>query len=225
MAISRYLEECATRAAGMLDGDLEASLTMRQYGMTLQVGSSARGAARCDQREAMADAGPCVEAMATGAVVEVASVARDDRWPPWRRQALDEGFVRALAVPSDVAPGIVVALNLYARDGGTWDERFVSDADAYARLIASAVRLQLKFADLDDAAGSLLRSTATSTLVERAVGAVMQTNDCSREAAAELMRSAATECGIPEREVATTILRSLLAPGTGDIVDERSAGT
>jgi hypothetical protein len=225
MGISRYLEECATRAAGVLGDDLEASVTLRQHGLTLHVGSSAPDAARCDRVEAMVDDGPCIDAMESGTIVAVASVRRETRWPRWRDQADDEGFARALAVPSVVSPGIVVALNLYARGTGRWDDRLVSDADGYARLVASAVRLQLEFADLDDAAGQLLRDTGTSTLFDRAVGAVMQTNDCTEEAATELLRSAARDRDITAREVATTVLRSLLAPGTGDIVDGRRAGS
>ncbi len=117
MTLSGYLQECASRSAGVLGDDLDASVTLRQHGLTLHAGSSSRAAERCDQAEAMVDEGPCVDAMATGAKVDVASVRAEVRWHAWRAQTLEEGFVRALAVPSEVAPGVSVALNLYSRAG------------------------------------------------------------------------------------------------------------
>ncbi len=224
MTLSGYLQECASRSAGVLGDDLDASVTLRQHGLTLHAGSSSRAAERCDQAEAMVDEGPCVDAMATGAKVDVASVRAEVRWHAWRAQTLEEGFVRALAVPSEVAPGVSVALNLYSRAGGRWESRLVGAAEAYSRLIAAAVRLQLEFADVDDAAGALLRDTSGATLIDQAVGAVMETNGCSEAAARELLRSAAGRREITEREVATTVLRSLVAVGTGDIVDDRLPG-
>ncbi|WP_402371907.1 ANTAR domain-containing protein [Isoptericola rhizosphaerae] len=77
------------------------------------------------------------------------------------------------------------------------------------------MRLQLEFADVDDAAGALLRDTSGATIVDQAVGAVMETNGCSEAAARELLRSAAGRREVTEREVATTVLRSSVAVGTG----------
>ncbi|PRZ02645.1 ANTAR domain-containing protein [Isoptericola sp. CG 20/1183] len=224
MTLSGYLQECAARSAGVLGDDLDASVTLRQHGLTVHAGSSSDDAARCDRAEAMADDGPCIDAMVSGLLVDVAAVADEDRWLQWRRQSLEAGFVKALAVPSQVAPGIAVALNLYSRSPGPWGERLVGAAEEYSRLIAGAVRLQLEFANLDDAAGALFRGASHTAILEQAVGAVMETNGCSEQAAQELIRSAARRRGVPEREIATTVLRSLVAYGTGNIVDDRLPG-
>jgi hypothetical protein len=55
----------------------------------------------------------------------------------------------------------------------SWDEETVRAAGAYARLIASGVRLQLEFADLADAASAFYRTMADTAAVERAVGATL----------------------------------------------------
>ena len=224
MAISGYLHEYATRAAGVLGDDVEASITLRQHGITLRGGSSAPDAGRCDQAEAMADDGPCVEAMATAMILPVPSIGSDHRWQAWQRQTVREGFVKALALPAVVAPGIVIALNLYSRAPAAWDERVVRSADSYARLIASGVRLQLELADLEDAAGAFFRTMSETMTVERAVGAIIQMNDCSEPQARELLASAAAEREVDEREIAETILRSLVVGGRGGIVDDSAAG-
>ncbi|MCA5893964.1 GAF and ANTAR domain-containing protein [Isoptericola sp. NEAU-Y5] len=215
MVISRYLHEYATRAAGLLGDDVEASITMRQHGLTLRGGSSTPDAARCDQAEAMADAGPCVEAMTTATILVVPSVEDDDRWLAWREQSIKEGFVKALALPARVTPGIVVALNLYSRSPAAWEEKMVRAGDSYARLIASGVRLQLEFSDLEDAAASLYQAMSGTVAVERAVGAIIQTNDCTEAQARDLLRTAAEDQGVGERTIAVTILRSLAVGGPG----------
>jgi len=223
MPISGYLHEFATRASGVLGGDVEASITMRQHGVTLRGGSSAPDAGRCDQAEVIADDGPCVEAMASATIVSVPSVGSDHRWRAWRGQTIHEGFVKVLALPAEVTPGIVIALNLYSRDPSAWDERLVRAADSYARLIASGVRWQLEGAELEDGAEALARTVSATTAVERAVGAIIQMNDCSEPQARELLVAAAAERGVDEREIALTILRSLVAGGRGDIVDDGAA--
>jgi hypothetical protein len=223
MVLSRYLDECAARAAGVLGTDVEASVTLREHGLTLRAGSSGVAAARCDRAEAMVDDGPCIDAMGDDAVVEVPTVVPDDRWREWSEQARREGFVRALAVPSQVNEDVSLALNLYSRSAGPWDERLVHAAGAYSALIASAVNLQLAFSDLDDAAGTLAHGTSEDEMVQRAIGAVMQTNGCSQDEAAELLRSASRRGGVPESEVARTVLRSLATASTGDIVDVLAA--
>jgi hypothetical protein len=223
MAISRYLHECAARAAGVLGDDIEASITMRQHGVTLRAGSSAPNAARCDQAEAWADDGPCVEAMITGTIRTVPSVAGEARWPTWREQTSREGFTRAVAVPAQVSPDITIALNLYSTATGEWEAQLVHAAGSYARLIASAVRLQLQFADLDDYASALYRDMSDATVLERAVGAVMQTNGCTEPEARAFLHSAAVEHPPGGREIAEIILRSLVVGMDGDIVDDPSA--
>lgn len=224
MAISSYLREYATRAAGLMGGEVEASITMREHGLTLRGGSSAPDAARCDRAEAMTDDGPCIDAMTSGLIVNVPSVDGAHGWQAWREQTMREGFVKALALSAEVAPGIVIALNLYSRSSASWDEETVRAAGAYARLIASGVRLQLEFADLADAASAFYRTMADTAAVERAVGAITHMNDCTEAEARNLLRSAATTQNVDEREIAVTILRSLVVEGRGRIVDDGAAG-
>ncbi|GAA1735522.1 GAF and ANTAR domain-containing protein [Isoptericola hypogeus] len=224
MPLSGYLHEYATRAAGVLGDEVEASITLRQHGVTVRAGSSAPDAGRCDQAEAMADEGPCVQAMTSATVLAVPSVADDARWGAWREQTVREGFVKALALPAVVAPGIVLALNLYSRKPTAWEEDVVRAGESYARLIAAAVRLQLEFADLEAAAGAFHRRLSDGAVVERAVGAIMQTNDCTEAQARELLRSASTARDVDEREIARTILRSLVMGGLGEISDDTPTG-
>ncbi|MFI2102834.1 ANTAR domain-containing protein [Isoptericola sp. NPDC019693] len=220
MALSRYLDESAIRAAAVLGHGVEASISLREHGISLRAGSSTPGAGRCDQAEARADAGPCIDAMRRGAVLTTAVPDVVPGWEAWRAAAEAEGFVQALAVPAEVGPGVRVAINVYSRTGGDWPAGLVDAAVGHAGLAADAVRLQLQYADLGDAVAGLYRTMSDRATVEQAVGAIMASNDCPEDEARTTLRAAADRRGLSEREVAESIVRTLVLGGEGDVIDD-----
>ncbi|MFP3712380.1 ANTAR domain-containing protein [Puerhibacterium sp. TATVAM-FAB25] len=221
MAVDTYLQEYAARAASALGPGLEVSITVREHGITLVAASSAPAAARCDQAEVRSDEGPCIDAATQGVLHVVQSVADDHRWEAWRKQSAQEGFTRSLAVPAPVGPAVMTTLNVYTRAPEEWTASEIGTAQACAGLVASAVRLHLQFAELEDAAAGLYRSMSDAAAVERAVGALMANNDWSRDEAHRVLRSASRRQAVSERDVAESFLRALALGARGDITDER----
>ncbi|SKC41355.1 ANTAR domain-containing protein [Krasilnikoviella flava] len=220
MALSHYLDECAMRAATVLGHGVEASISLREHGISLRAGSSTPGAGRCDQAEARADTGPCIDAMRQGTVLTTAVPHDVPGWQAWRAAAEAEGFVQALAVPAEVGPGVRVAINVYSRAAGDWPAGLVDAAVGHAGLAADAVRLQLQFADLGDAVAGLYRTMSDRAAVEQAVGAIMASNDCPEEEARGTLRAAADRRGLSEREVAEAIVRTLVLGSAGDTIGD-----
>ncbi|MCK9793258.1 ANTAR domain-containing protein [Isoptericola sp. 4D.3] len=210
MDISQYPFEYARRASAILGSGIETSITVRQHGLTVRAGSSTDAAARCDQAESMAESGPCVDAMDRHTACVVPEIDDGEGWEDWREQADHEGFVSALAVPAHVEDGVDVALNLYSRSADPWTPGLLTAADGYAQLVASTVRLHLSLAELEDAAAGFYRGMSDAMVVERAVGAIMQTNECSADAARRVLHSASSHRNVGPREVAETILRALV---------------
>nr|BFF16918.1 hypothetical protein GCM10025730_04390 [Promicromonospora thailandica] len=103
----------------------------------------------------------------------------------------------------------MIALNLYSRDASPWDARALAAAESYTQLVAAAVRLHLEVAELEDRATGLYRTMSDEVAIQRAVGTIMATNDCSAQEAARILDSAAATRGVSRREVAETILRTL----------------
>lgn len=67
--------------------------------------------------ELQANAGPCVEAMASGSTVEVPDLKEAaDRWPDFVPQALSEGFHSAYAVPMKLRDRMIGSLNMFKSD-------------------------------------------------------------------------------------------------------------
>jgi hypothetical protein len=135
-------------------------------------------AARCDEVEYAAGAGPCVTALDTMQVVLVPDIAADPRWPEWRAAALAAGFRSAAGVPAHVADGVEVALNLYAEDPAHLDRSLLVRADAYLQHVAVTIDLCLQVAHLTtahaDDQGRLRELEAINRLVVAAV-----TDDCT----------------------------------------------
>jgi hypothetical protein len=220
MDISTFPHELARRAATVLGSKLEASIILRDYGLSVRAGSSSGAAARCDQAESMADSGPCVDAIDRRSVQVVPRIADSEAWDAWRGQSLREGFVSALAVPAFVNQNVAVALNLYSRSPDPWNRELVTAADGYAQLAASMVLLHLKLAELEDTTAGLYRQMSDANATERAVGAIMYTNDCSEHLARRILESACRSRNVSQREVAETILRALVVDDSSRLEEE-----
>ncbi|WP_277207788.1 GAF and ANTAR domain-containing protein [Isoptericola croceus] len=210
MNISAYPDEFARRAASVLGATIEASVIVREHGVSLRAGSSTASAARCDQAESMANSGPCIAAMDQHSVRVVPEISEAAGWVAWRDQSLREGYSSALAVPALVGDGIAVALNLYSRSPDPWTPELLTAADGYAQLIASMVRVHMELAELEDVTAGLYRHMSDALVTERAVGAIMHTNECSEDEARRILESASHHRNVGQREVAETILRALV---------------
>lgn len=210
MNITAFPHELAYRAATVLGSGLEASIILGEHGFAVRAGSSSDAAGRCDRAESLADEGPCIDAIDRRSVQVVPVIADSERWAVWRDQSLREGFVSALAVPASVSPKIAVALNLYSRAPDPWTRELLTAADGYVQLAASMVLLHLQLAELEDATAGLYEQMSDVSAVERAVGAIMHTNDCSEHEARRIVESASRHRNVSQREVAETILRALV---------------
>jgi hypothetical protein len=221
MSAHGYLHEFAARSAAALGSSIETSITLRHHGVAARAASSSDAAARCDQVEAREGEGPCIDAMDELTSKLVPAISTETRWRAWREQSGREGFQAAIAMPAAVVRGSVVALNIYSREPDPWDGRLLTAADSYAQLVATAVRLRLELATVEDSLLGLYRRTADELIVERAVGAIMHLNSCTAQEAHAIFDSGVGRRNVSRREVAETLLQSL-APL--DIHRTRSSG-
>lgn len=197
------------RAAAILRADLDATVTVRQDGVSVPAVSSTPAAARCDRAAARSRSGPWADAMEHHRVQLVAQVGHESRWPEWSGQTAQEGFASAVAVPAAVAPGADLALTLYSRSADPWDAGLLVAADGYAQLLAASARGRLTAAG-PVPAPPRRDELADAVTIERAVGAIMHTNGCSADEAHHILASASSNRNVPRREVAQQVLRALL---------------
>lgn len=201
-------EDFVVRAAAVLRAVLDATVTVRQDGVSVPAVSSTPAAARCDRAAVRSRSAPWADAMEHHRVQLVAQVGQESRWPEWSGQTAQEGFASAVAVPASVAPGVDLALTLYSRSADPWDAGLLVAADGYAQLLASSARGRLTAAG--PAPAPRRDELADAVTIERAVGAIMHTNGCSADEAHHILASASSNRNVPRREVARQVLQALL---------------
>jgi hypothetical protein len=137
------LDRYAQGAVDRLGPGTFCSITIRDGGSLMQVGSNDPRAAACDRLEVQEGDGPCIAAMQELSGVVVADTAEEDRWTSWAAAALANGFRSLVALPGFVDEDTTVALNVYAEEVDAWDVRTLVGMDAYVQEVAEAVRDRL----------------------------------------------------------------------------------
>jgi hypothetical protein len=136
------LDRYAHGASDRLGPDTYCSITMKDRGALLQVGSSDPRAAECDRLETELGEGPCIQAMDQLFAVVVPETGRDGRWPAWEAAAVSNGFRSMVAMPGYVDDDTTVGLNMYSEIADAWDAHRLIGMDVYVQEIADAVREQ-----------------------------------------------------------------------------------
>jgi hypothetical protein len=138
--VREILDRYAHGAAERLGTDTYCSITIKDRGSLVQMGSNDARAAACDQVETEVGDGPCILAMDQLFGVVVADTSNDERWPSWAAAAVANGFRSAVALPGFVDEETTVALNMYSEYVDRWDARKLIGMDVYVQEIADAVR-------------------------------------------------------------------------------------
>lgn len=135
------LDEYARGAAARLGEGTLCSVTLSEGGSLHQVASNDARAAACDQAEVRDHAGPCILAMDQLHGVLIHDIDSEDRWPAWRRTALDHGFRAFLALPGHVDDRVTVAVNSYSEQASPpWSAKQIIALDAYVQQLAAHLR-------------------------------------------------------------------------------------
>jgi hypothetical protein len=137
--MASLLDQYADGAAARLGGRTFCSLTLSDHGSLRQIASNDPRAAACDQIETREGDGPCIVAMETLHSVYIEDIDALDRWPQWRRAALDSGFRSFVGLPAYVSEDVSVAANVYSEDPPTWTRSQFIAIDIWVQELAAAL--------------------------------------------------------------------------------------
>ena len=137
------LDRYAHGASDRLGPDTCCSITLKERGALMQVGSSDPRAAACDRLETELADGPCIQAMDQLSAVMVSETGHDGRWPAWEAAAVANGFRSMVAMPGYVDDDTTVGVNMYSDRTDGWDAHRLVGMDVYVQEIADTVREQL----------------------------------------------------------------------------------
>jgi GAF domain-containing protein len=187
--IEGFLTEVAKLAAGVAHPAASCGITIRRHGQPLTVASSDARAEQVDQAQYGAGAGPCLDSLETGAIIDVPDLTADTRWTDFRHQALAHGIRSSVSIPLSIDGSTVGALNLYGPQPHAFDQATRQHAEAFATQAATALTLALRNGDQAKDTAQLEQALASRTVIDQALGILMAQQQCTAEDAFALLRA------------------------------------
>jgi GAF domain-containing protein len=136
-----------------------------------------------DQRQYEVDAGPCVESLRTGEILQIESTAADRRWPEFSRDCLDHGIHSTLSLPLTVDGDTHGAINFYATSEDAFGPRELRTASSFASRAAVVLANAAAYWTARSKAEQLETALATRVMIEQAKKLIMDSLACDDETA------------------------------------------
>lgn len=187
--VQTFLTNVAELAADSLGAGASCGITARDDPSPMTVATSDGRAALADEDQYGAGEGPCLQAMATGQIVDVPDQAADRRWTVYRQAALDHGVRCSLSLPLIVNDASTGALNIYQYDAPhSFGDQERYRADVFASQAATALTLVLRVGEQDRLAGQVAEALRSRSTIDQALGILMAQQKCDAPTAFALLR-------------------------------------
>jgi GAF domain-containing protein len=205
-SFTEFLAEVARYAADTVGPGLSCGITLIRDGRPATVAGSDDLAASLDEVQYHYRDGPCLTAMRTHEATTISDLATDDRWGPYRRNALARGARSVLSIPLWIGPGEAGALNLYSLTSEVFSADQQRRAEGFAAEASRALRLAGQLADQIELSHNLQAALVSRSIIDQALGVIMAQNRCTADEAFDIMRSGSSHRNIKLRDLAREIV-------------------
>ncbi len=203
------LNAVLTRIAGVakqaIPGTDEVSVTLIRGVEAYTAAYTGDLALKLDEWQYEQGRGPCMDAATTGAIMVVADMEIESRWPEWASRAHAAGAASSLSVGLPIQEALVGALNFYGTARGAFD-----DAAAVARQFAGYAAIALANAHLYESTATLaeqMRAAMESrAVIEQAKGIIMGDRRCTADEAFAILAKVSQDSNRKVREVAEALV-------------------
>ena len=200
-------------AVATVEGCDFAGIFTLENGAILTAAQTAPIVAEIDGLQHQTGEGPCLDAVAQGAVVYAADLLEEDRWPSFAPAAMGAGMRSVLALPV-FEEGTVGALNLYS----TYPMAFGVADRARGLLMAGLVGVALtavRMRELEERQAENLRAAlVTREIIGQAQGILMERERIAADQAFDILRRASQHLNLKLHEVARTLVETGESPPT-----------
>lgn len=205
--VETFLQEVANVAAAAVETEVACGITTRHDHHPVTCAASDARALIVDEEQYGAGQGPCLEALATGMVVDVPDQALDHRWGAYRGAALSHGVKCSLSLPLFVDTFSVGALNLYGFEApGSFGAAARHRAEVFAGQAATALTLVLRLTDQEERSRQLVSALHARSVIDQALGMIMVEQRCDSQTAFALLRARSQSANQKLREVASGVV-------------------
>jgi GAF domain-containing protein len=167
---------------------------------------SSRVAYDSDQAQYHTNEGPCLEAIREHATVLIDDLETDERWPNYRRAALELGVRSMISFRLFVHADTMGALDFYSRRPHVFDAR----SRLLGQVFASHAAVALKSAIVEVGLHTALE---TRDVIGQAKGILMERERLSPDAAFGRLRALSQRDNVPVRVLAQDIVATGEVPG------------
>ena len=204
-SLDSVLLQVTDLAAHLARAELATSVTLLSDGRPSTVAATDELAVDLDLVQYRLSTGPCLQAAATGELVEVADLPTERRWAGFPERAAARGcrgMVSAPFPPAEVAGGI----NLYVRSAEAWDDEARRQTARFLARAAVPVVNRYLYARALTRAEHLQTAMASRAAIEQAKGILMERLKLSSDGAFEALVRASMARNTKLRDVADDVV-------------------
>ena len=150
--------------------------------------------------------GPCLDAFRHGRINRIDSMAADERWPEFAREAVAHGIVATLSVPVVARGEILGALNLYSRRPHAFDDDAETNVKAFAAHAAIVLANAQVYWDSRQLNENLHEAMQSRSTIDHAVGILVARGGRSPDDAFQVLVRASQRQNRKLRDVAAEIV-------------------
>lgn len=200
--LATLVDECVD----LLDIEAGGLLIADDAGDLQLIASSSEDAEFVEVMQLAAGAGPCVECYETGESLSVGDIGTAEKWPEFREEALQRGFLSVHAVPMRVRGELIGAMNLLGAQKGEMSERDARLAQALADVSVIGILQERSLREPRMIKDQVQFALDTRVVVEQAKGVLAQKRSVGMNEAFQMLRGHARENKMPLRSVAEKVI-------------------
>jgi putative methionine-R-sulfoxide reductase with GAF domain len=207
--LDEFLDRVVRLSCRAVPAAVACGVTMRRERQAITIASSDPFAGRLDDIQSETGQGPCVQSLVTAQPIAVEDLESDERWPLFRKPALDDGLRSSRSLPLAVGGEVVAALNLYSDRPHAFSAPDTDMAKALAEHCSSALEVLVRHIDQQAVGDQLLETLRSRAVIDQALGIVMAQQRCTASAALEILRRGSQQRNRKLRDLAADIVTSV----------------
>jgi GAF domain-containing protein len=211
-SFEQLMQGVAELSVRVIKPAVTCGITLAQGDRVITVASADALACQLDEQQYEHEAGPCLQSLSSGEVVEAADLATDDRWDGYPTVAMAHGILAILSTPLIVKDKPVGVLNLYARAARAFSVVDRQLASLLAGQAALAVTAALRHYDEVTLSDHLRIALSSRSVIDQAIGIVMAQRRCDPATAFATLRTISQRRNIKLRTVAAELVNAIQSP-------------
>lgn len=169
--------------------------------------------ARLQSHQQRVRRGPSIQALRNGDAVLVPDMSEtSERWPEFRAEALDAGFLALASIPMRIDDDKIGTLDLYEDEARPWSRNDIQAAALIADLATGYVAQALRLIEARRTAEQLQGALHSRIVIEQAKGILAGERDISVDQAFEVLRTHARNNHASLHSIAEAVVKLGLRP-------------